>query len=65
MATIYDIDTNKLIIKAAEELKKIPEIAKKHNLVGFRTILNTGREGGQIIDHIHFHLLGGSKLPRF
>ena len=46
-------------------MSKIPEIAKDHNLKGFRTILNTGREVGQIIDHIHFHILGGNKLPGF
>ena len=29
---------------------------------GFRTIINTGREGGQEIYHIHLHLLGGRPL---
>ena len=41
-------------------LSKLKEIAASHNLKGFRTIINTGREGGQEIDHIHFHILGGS-----
>lgn len=26
---------------------------------GYRMVANTGRDGGQTIDHLHFHLLGG------
>lgn len=36
---------------------KIPEIAKQAGLAGFRTIINTGRDGGQVVDHLHFHIL--------
>jgi len=46
-------------------IQKISELAKKLNLVGFRVITNIGKEGGQEIDHLHFHLLGGGKLPGF
>ncbi len=42
---------------------KIPEIAKQLALPGFRTIINTGREGGQVVDHLHFHILSGGVLP--
>ncbi len=45
---------------------KLPEIAKSQGLsAGFRTIINTGKEGGQIVFHLHFHLLGGKNLPGF
>lgn len=38
----------------------LPKIAQQVGLKeGFRTILNTGKGGGQEIDHIHFHLLSG------
>lgn len=33
--------------------------AKKSGLKGYKTIFNVGREGGQIIDHLHLHLMGG------
>lgn len=32
--------------------------AQKQNLKGYKLIFNVGRAGGQIIDHIHLHLLG-------
>lgn len=29
---------------------------------GYRLVINTRSHGGQIIDHIHLHLLGGQRL---
>ena len=29
---------------------------------GFRVIVNCGEHGGQEVEHIHFHILGGRKL---
>jgi len=44
----------------------IPKIAKENGLKGFKTVFNTGKEGGQMVFHIHAHILGGkikAKLP--
>lgn len=35
------------------------EIAETLGLKGYKLVFNVGREGGQIIDHLHLHLLGG------
>ena len=29
---------------------------------GFRVVVNTGPDGGQSVDHLHLHLLGGRPL---
>jgi histidine triad (HIT) family protein len=29
---------------------------------GFRTVINTGTDGGQAVDHLHIHVLGGRSL---
>ena len=29
---------------------------------GFRTVMNTGEDGGQTVDHMHLHLLGGRAM---
>jgi histidine triad (HIT) family protein len=39
------------------------EIAAKKGLTnGFRIVVNTGEDGGQTVDHLHLHLLGGRGL---
>jgi histidine triad (HIT) family protein len=41
------------------------KLAREKGVVerGYRLILNTGRDAGQTVDHLHLHLLGGAKLP--
>lgn len=29
---------------------------------GYRTVFNVGRDGGQSVDHLHLHVLGGRAL---
>ena len=43
---------------------QIPKIAAEAGLDnGFRTVVNTGPGGGQVVGHIHYHILGGGPLP--
>ena len=37
-------------------------VAEEGGLKGFKLVFNVGREGGQVIDHLHLHLLGGWKI---
>lgn len=34
-------------------------LAEQQGLTGYKIVFNVGREGGQVIDHLHLHLLGG------
>ncbi|MGI6485087.1 MAG: histidine triad nucleotide-binding protein [Thermoanaerobacterales bacterium] len=43
------------IIQVAQHLARQNNIDKK----GFRIVVNTGEEGGQTVNHLHFHLLAG------
>jgi len=45
-------------------LLKAAEVAQKEGLVenGYRVVINTGNDGGQSVDHLHLHILGGRRL---
>jgi histidine triad (HIT) family protein len=46
------------LVKVANELAKREAIAQK----GYRLVINCGREGTQLVPHLHMHLLGGRQL---
>jgi histidine triad (HIT) family protein len=48
----------------AAMMSVIQEVAKKKGVdqKGFRTVMNCNAEGGQVIFHLHAHVLGGKKL---
>lgn len=40
-----------------------PLLAKEQGLNdGFKTVINTGKGGGQVVMHLHVHVIGGGKL---
>ena len=44
--------------------KAVGTVAKEQGLVenGYRLVMNTGRDGGQEVPHLHVHILAGKKL---
>jgi len=45
-------------------LIKASEVARDEGLEqnGYRVVINTGDYGGQSVDHLHLHILGGRRL---
>ncbi len=37
-------------------------LAEKHDLAGYRVVINTNPEGGQVIYHVHMHMLSGRQM---
>jgi len=63
IATVMDLgdaDTTLMaeILTAVQEVARIKGIDEK----GFRMTINCNEEGGQIVFHLHVHVLGGKKL---
>ncbi len=48
----------------SEMHKAIKIIVKEKNIdqSGFRLVNNCGQDANQLVDHIHYHILGGKKL---
>lgn len=63
IASLLEIDNQDMPI-----ISKIFTTAKKLaedfgiSETGFRIVTNCGRDGGQSVGHLHFHLLGGREL---
>lgn len=53
------------IEEVSRVLLAIPRIASSLGLAegGYRVITNCGEDAGQTVHHLHFHILGGKKLP--
>jgi histidine triad (HIT) family protein len=44
-------------------MMKAAEIARQQGLAkGYRLVINTGPDGGQTVEHLHVHLLGGRHM---
>ncbi len=52
-----DLDLIKEMIQVAQQMAEQFDVAD-----GYRLVTNNGEEGGQVIFHLHFHLIGGRRL---
>jgi len=59
---IVEISTSDNVLTAGlmKFATEVAQIEKLEN--GFRIVLNTGLEGGQTVQHVHAHVLGGRSL---
>jgi histidine triad (HIT) family protein len=56
--TIEDLSVVADIHRAAQEIAKQFGVAES----GYRLVNNCNRDGGQVVYHIHYHLLGGEPI---
>lgn len=61
--TLMDVEVDGMdvlsaLYMAAQVIAEIKDVDQR----GFRTVINCNEEGGQVIFHLHMHLLGGKKL---
>jgi histidine triad (HIT) family protein len=55
--TLMDLDED-IEKKYIGAIKKTGEILmKKYNAQGFNSVLNNGKVAGQLVNHVHFHIL--------
>ena len=61
-AAVADSDTGERVL--GQLLRFAVQLAGQLGLAdaGYRLVLNTGRDGGQSVDHLHVHLLGGRRM---
>jgi histidine triad (HIT) family protein len=63
VATLMDVGVKEAadlqaMMNAAQEVAKVKQVDER----GFRVVINCNEEGGQVVFHLHMHLLGGRKL---
>ncbi len=58
LATAEDEDLLGKLVMLAAKVARDEGISES----GYRVIANTGADGGQSVDHLHFHLMGGRRM---
>jgi len=57
-AGVEDQELMGALLLAAKEVAELTGIKE----TGFRLVINNGSDGGQEVEHLHIHVLGGRKL---
>jgi len=63
ISTFMDVGKDQMedfiaVTEAIQQVARIKNIDQK----GFKTVINCNEEGGQVVFHLHMHVLGGKKL---
>ena len=54
--SLNELDDEKLLGKL---LMTVKEVTKKLGIKSYRTVINTGKDAGQEVFHLHLHILAG------
>lgn len=57
--SLNELDDESLM---SEMLMTIKNVTKKLGITDYKTLINTGELAGQVIGHVHFHILSGKNL---
>lgn len=57
IATVNDIEEGEEKLMG-HLIKVAKELAQKNSCVGYKLLFNVGKEGGQVIFHVHLHMMG-------
>lgn len=60
-ANVMELDDDALLAKMFAAARKVAK-AVGVDESGFRLVINTGKDGGQTVAHLHMHLLGAREL---
>ncbi|HZE92385.1 MAG TPA: histidine triad nucleotide-binding protein [Rhizobacter sp.] len=62
VSSLYDITPEQHQAVLGRMLALAPKLAREQGANnGFRTIVNTGEDGGQEVAHLHLHVIGGPR----
>lgn len=63
IATILEVSEDRMAVMDAM-ISAAREVSRKKGIdqSGFRVVINCNEDGGQVIFHLHMHVLGGKKL---
>ena len=56
---LLEVDEPEILSKL---MQGVQQVSKKLELKEFRTVINTGKQAGQTVFHVHIHMIGGKEL---
>ena len=63
MASLLEADASHAAL-LGKMMVLAPKLAREQGLGnGFRTVINSGKGGGQEVFHLHIHIIGGGNIP--
>lgn len=62
VATLHEFSASHPVESVAKLFGVAARLGRERGPNGFRAVVNTGRDGGQTVDHLHVHVLAGRRL---